>query len=101
MKLAWITDPHFNFVQDDEVEAFCRSVAEGKPDAVLLGGDIGEAPNVCVYLNTLEALLDCPIYFVLGNHDFYRDSIRTVRANVERLCTTSSKLVWLPMAGIV
>ncbi len=43
MNLAWITDPHLNFCDDSEVEAFRRSVADARPDAVLLGGDIGEA----------------------------------------------------------
>ena len=37
-----------------------------------------------------------PIYFVLGNHDYYRSSIAAVRGAVERLPT---EMTWLPACG--
>ena len=100
-RLAWITDPHFNFVDQAAFEGFCASLADTAADAVLLGGDIGEAPNVAIYLDALQRRLDCPIYFVLGNHDFYRGTIVGVRQKIENLCTARPKLVWLPRAGVV
>src|SRR5437764_11589677 len=42
-----------------------------------------------------------PIYFVLGNHDFYRGSIAGVRAGVEALDARSPRLHWLPRTGVV
>ena len=73
-RLVWVTDPHLDFVRPDTAADFCAAVAAEQPDAVLVGGDIGEAPNVEYFLRLLEGAWECPIYFVLGNHDFYRGS---------------------------
>jgi hypothetical protein len=99
--IAWITDPHLNFLDHGAVYSFCAELADAKADAYLITGDIGEAPNVAVYLNMLEAQLDRPIYFVLGNHDFYRGSIARVRRKIASLCLACPHLKWLPLAGII
>ncbi len=100
-QLAWITDPHLNFVGNDAAEAFCAVLAAEPADAFLITGDIGEAPSVAPYLNMLDNHLRRPIYFVLGNHDFYNGSIRAVRAQIAELCSACPALHWLPSAGIV
>jgi 3',5'-cyclic AMP phosphodiesterase CpdA len=71
------------------------------PDALLLGGDIGEADTVTRLLKEMAAALQLPIYFVLGNHDFYHGSIADVRAGVERDAGASPWLHWLPASGVV
>jgi hypothetical protein len=100
-RLAWATDPHLNFVDRHSREAFYASAAEAQASAVLLGGDIGEAPDFALFLNELDNRLDLPIYFVLGNHDFYRGSIAGVRAKAHALCQAVPDLHWLNAAGIV
>ena len=67
---------------------------------MLIGGDTAEAPDVIGYLEQF-ASLDRAIYFVLGNHDFYRGSIRQVRAAVEDLCRRVENLNYLSSAGVV
>jgi hypothetical protein len=52
-------------------------------------------------LQLIEQRLRRPIYFVLGNHDFYGGSISGVRQNVADLCRRSEWLHWLPDAGVV
>lgn len=101
MRLAWLTDIHLNFVDLDGVEAFADSVAAQKPDAVLITGDIGEAFSVTFLLEALAGLIRRPIYFVLGNHDFYRGSIHEVRAAAAEAAAASPWLTWLPAAGVV
>jgi hypothetical protein len=83
MKLAWLTDIHLNFLDHNEVEGFIRTVAEMPCDGILLSGDIGEAPNLVSLLNKLSIAFAGPIYFVLGNHDFYRGSIAGVRESIK------------------
>ena len=100
-RLAWITDLHLNFLQPPAVEVFCRTVKELAADGVLLSGDIGEASNVAQYLKLLASHIDCPIYFVLGNHDFYKGSIAGVRNQVAALCAAVPKLHYLNNTGIV
>jgi predicted phosphodiesterase len=99
--LAWVTDIHLNFLKGRQIQESCRTVKEQRPDAVLIGGDNAEAPTLSAYLTTLENELPCPIYCVLGNHDFYRGSIRGVRTEVEAPTRRSRRLVWLPSAGVV
>ncbi len=100
-RIAWVTDIHLNFLSQERVGSFIHGIARSHPDALLVGGDIGEAPNVGAYLSLLERLLPCPIYFVLGNHDFYQGSIGKVRAEIADLAGRSSRLTWLPAAGVL
>lgn len=113
MRLLWLTDVHFNFLDWPEVQAFLRSVAAGRdaairarlgeaqPEAVLVGGDIGEAESVVTYLEEMAAQLPCPIYFVLGNHDYYGGSIVEVRARIRVLCEEIPRMVWLSESDVV
>jgi 3',5'-cyclic-AMP phosphodiesterase len=100
-KVCWTTDIHLNFVERDRIESFCQSIIEQKPDLVLIGGDIAEAPNVLLHLRILEDLLGCPMFFVLGNHDFYRGSIQGVHRDIKILVKHTANLHWLPDAGVV
>ncbi len=100
-RLTWATDVHLNFLAGVGIEAFCESVALEEPDAVVLTGDIAEAPTLAPLLSLVAAELARPIYFVLGNHDYYRGSIPHVRAVAEELSARSRWLRWLPAAGVV
>lgn len=100
-QLVWVTDIHLNFISMTEVEAFCHRITSADPDAVLVGGDIGEAPDVAAYLQIIADRLERPIYFVLGNHDFYFGSIARVRSEAAELMRRSEWLRYLPRCGVV
>lgn len=95
MRALWLTDVHLNFPGRSVLDAFFAALAGQEADCVLLGGDIGEAPDVVGFLRRFEAELPVPVYFVLGNHDFYKGSIRGVRDRIRRLVRGSRRLVWL------
>ena len=101
MRIAWMTDIHLNFVDRRNIKAFCQQILDASPDAILFAGDIGEAPSVVGYLKEVEELLQMPLYFVLGNHDFYHGSIAGVRRAVAQLSARSRFLRWLSNAGVV
>jgi Icc protein len=101
MKLAWLTDIHLNFLPQAEIGEFIRRLSESPVDGLLLSGDIGEADDVAIHLNAIDIAFQRPVYFVLGNHDFYRGSIAGVRAKVQALCAVCPNLHWLPDAGVV
>jgi Icc-related predicted phosphoesterase len=101
MRLAWVNDIHLNFVNPAGVRAFTGALASSGADAVLLGGDIGEAPSVVRYLRTLAETVRKPIYFVLGNHDFYHSSIALVRQRVSQLVREVPSLIWLTESSVV
>jgi 3',5'-cyclic AMP phosphodiesterase CpdA len=95
MRVLWLTDIHLNFVESELVEQLLDDVNAKVPDAVLISGDIGESQNVERYLARFAARLACPIYFVLGNHDFYHGSVPVVRAAIEQYCQGQSNLCYL------
>lgn len=102
MKLAWLTDIHLNFASPRAFDELCESIEDVDPDAVLIGGDIGEAFDVGFYLKALDARLQRPIYFVLGNHDFYGGAgIAEIRRQISILCEQNPRLSWLPACGVV
>jgi 3',5'-cyclic-AMP phosphodiesterase len=96
MRFAWLTDVHLNSLRPPGVEAFSAMLAETECDAFLWSGDIGEADDVCHLLNALDTAVQRPVYFVLGNHDFYRGSIAGVRETVQQLCAVCPDLHRLP-----
>lgn len=100
-RLAWATDIHLNFISAGAVLEFCASVRQGAYDALVITGDIAEGESVCGYLRTLAEQLDLPVYFVLGNHDFYDARIKDVRAAVTELSLVTSNLHYLPVDGVV
>src|SRR5437016_2472842 len=101
-RLLWLTDLHLDFVDDDgEIATFLERISGPGVDAVLIGGDIGIATTLDHHLGLIERCLQRPVYFVLGNHDFYGGRIAEVRRGVSDLCRRSTWLNWLPDAGIV
>lgn len=100
MRLAWLTDIHLNFLDDSERKEFLESIIEAA-DAFAITGDIGESPNITGYLKEMEEILRKPIYFVLGNHDFYRGSIAETRDAVARIADQSEFLVYLTATSVV
>lgn len=100
-KLAWLTDIHLNFLNYTRLSLFCTEVSKESPDAVLIGGDIAEAPSLERYLRFVKNRIDVPIYFVLGNHDFYHGSISVVRSEMKNLSKKVKGLQWLGLEDIV
>ncbi len=94
-RLGWTTDIHLNFVSLAAWEAFVAQVQRASLDALLLTGDISEAEDVAWQLQRLADAIDRPIFFVLGNHDFYHGSIGQVRTQVTQLCNSDPRLHYL------
>lgn len=100
MKLAWTTDIHLNFLEAGERQGFYQDILSTQCDAVLITGDIAEAPSVSDLLKEIADQVNKPIYFVLGNHDYYRGRVDEVKAEITELTKTYDKLFWLPAAGV-
>ncbi|MGA2034182.1 MAG: metallophosphoesterase [Thermoguttaceae bacterium] len=100
MRLAWLTDIHLNFLDAPAVRQFLLSVKE-QADAVAISGDIAESPEIAGYLRTIDELVQKPVYFVLGNHDFYRGSIAKTRQRVVETVKFARHLHYLTTLGVV
>ena len=98
MKLAWATDIHLDHADESARRKFYRSVKE-QADALVITGDIAESHILGSTLEWLATQTDRPVYFVLGNHDFYRGSVAGTRRQVGYV--VSECLVYLSQAGVV
>ena len=100
MNLAWLTDIHLNFLDIEERQQFYNKILNHNPDALLITGDIAEAPSIVDILNEMASVITKPIYFILGNHDYYRGKIKETRDELIALSKTNEHLFWLPASGI-
>jgi len=100
-QLAWLTDIHLNFLRTSAVEVFLDMLAGTAADAFVISGDIAEADDVANHLLAITEKVKRPVYFVLGNHDFYRGSIAGVREKVRSLCSGTPNLHWMPEVSVV
>ena len=101
IRIAWATDIHLEFVDVQGRRAFIDQLRGSTPDAVILAGDIGTVVSVDDYLDEIDDACDCPVLFVLGNHDFYGGSIHAVRERVAALARSSRGLEYLTVGGVV
>jgi predicted phosphohydrolase len=97
VRLVWATDIHLDHVDPDQAMGFLDAIKSKKGDGLLLGGDMSSAGNLAEDLTLIADTVDQPVYFVLGNHDFYGGSIAGTRRVTGNLA--SSGLNWLPSCG--
>jgi predicted MPP superfamily phosphohydrolase len=93
-----MSDLHLNFCSKKQIEKFFERVKDSA-DAMIISGDIGEAPSVVSYLRWMEDVIQKPIYFVLGNHDFYHGSMLDVQRRIDKLVREDSKYLHYLTAG--
>jgi 3',5'-cyclic AMP phosphodiesterase CpdA len=101
MRVVWATDIHLNFLGGAGRASFYSSIRDHQPDAVFVTGDIAEAPSLVPLLDEMRRAIQVPLYFVLGNHDFYYGSISQVRTSLKNYCQDQSGLIYLSTAGLV
>lgn len=100
--LGWITDPHLPRASPEARRRFLAAVAAHGADGWVVTGDVGHAGSLeDDLLELADAAGARPVWFVLGNHDFYGGSVDEVRARVERLSAGHPTLRWLPATGLV
>jgi Icc protein len=101
MRVLWLTDIHLNFADASRQRGFLHEVRESKPEVILLSGDIAEADDVVSYLERMALAWELPLYFVLGNHDFYFGSVAQVRQRVAELCAVQPNLCYLTTSDVI
>ena len=101
MKACWLTDIHLNFLTTEEIYLFFKNVNKSQPDIILIGGDTGESHSIIRYLQMFEEHFDIPIYFILGNHDFYRGSISRVNDKLKKHIQDLTNVYWLDNSEVI
>lgn len=92
---AWATDIHLNFLETQAVIDFATALGQTGCTGVFLTGDISHAPQLIYHLSIIDKILQRPVYFVLGNHDFYNGNIEQVRKTAREISNLSPFLKYL------
>lgn len=92
MKLVWITDPHLDFVGELGLLALAKDIRAHRPSALLVTGDLSTANLLPKHLAWLRAAVTCPVYLVLGNHDFYGGTFEGVDGLVDEFCAQHPRI---------
>lgn len=96
LRFLWLSDLHLEFLDaEPDVNQLLDTLRSYDPDGLLIGGDTHQAPDLEDTLKMFADQLPCPVYFVLGNHDYYRGSIDDVRNSVQQTVREQDELVYL------
>lgn len=98
VKYAWATDCHLDHIPSEQAFIdFANSLIERDPPGIFITGDISNAQHLVYHLSALEKLVQRPIFYVLGNHDFYNGDIESVRKSMKQVSNMSQFLKYVPL----
>jgi 3',5'-cyclic AMP phosphodiesterase CpdA len=100
-RVAWATDLHLGHARPPALAALLAEVAGSDADVLVLAGDTGTAGTVRSWLTRLAAAFGRPVYFVLGNHDYYGGDIAGTRDRVRDQGARTTDLAYLWDTGVV
>ena len=100
-RIAWATDIHLDFLNEESVIKFAEGVRKQNVNGLILTGDISVTQGLVLHLSMLERVLQVPIWFVLGNHDYYGGYTEGVRQQMTELTNMSGFLKYLPTTPYV
>jgi len=100
-KYLWYTDTHLDKVSPWSLFRFIRNIKSQDPKGVFLTGDISNGLLTCTHLKLLARSIKCPIYFVLGNHDYHFGSIEERHEQVRAACKEYPNLIWVTESDVI
>lgn len=78
-RIIWVTDLHLDAACPEAHRFFFNLVYAHDPHFVLVGGDICNGKQSLSIIHQLQRIIKKPVFYVLGNHDFYYGSINEIR----------------------
>lgn len=100
-KYLWYTDTHLDKVLPWTLASFLQHLHKENPQGIFLTGDISNGFVICRHLQLLASVVKCPIYFVLGNHDYHFSSIEKTHDSIRNLCQKYPNLIWLTESDVI
>lgn len=100
-KHLWYTDTHLDKLFPWTLFRFIRHIIKEKPKSIFITGDISNGILTCFHLKLLAKFIKCPIYFILGNHDYHLTGIEKQHEKIRALCKEYSNLIWLTESDVI
>lgn len=97
--VAWLSDIHLDMVEESWFVELCSELKDSDAESIWLTGDIATGRDVDTWLARLHHDTQLPIYFVLGNHDYYHSSFDAVDRRIEDLHLRNDGIVWMDAHG--
>ena len=95
-KYLWLTDIHLNFVCLSDRLKFYKEIESREEKEIFITGDISESASISYFLREMSYnLTNKKITFVLGNHDYYRGSIKATQIEMINLSAERSNIFYL------
>ncbi|WP_165475086.1 metallophosphoesterase family protein [Legionella yabuuchiae] len=85
MRTLWLTDLHVNRLDKEQYIHLLERIQASEAEAVWITGDIGDPPLNWRFLEDLFCKFTKPVYFVLGNHDYYHLQVDEARQKARNL----------------
>src|SRR5258708_1792452 len=99
VKYLWISDTHLLPWQRYK---FLSCILDIRPQGVFLTGDISHSGFTLIDdLEFIAKRIGRPLYFTMGNHDFWFSSFEKVSNQLTSICKKYPNLVWIDRAGVV
>lgn len=101
-QIMWLTDLHLDRANTEQINLLLLQLTGTIYDAVAISGDISTAPYLERHLWMIaQACAPRPVFFVIGNHDYYYSSIKEVEDNVTALCEKVKNLHYVDGSKII
>ncbi len=89
-------------VDEDTKSDFLEKLRGVRCDALLITGDISNAKQLVGHLNDISAACgERPVFFTLGNHDYFFGSMCEVEKSVVELCDRTPNLIPLGQGEVI
>lgn len=85
----WATDLHLNYFSNEYITNFGKSLSKYNCTSLIISGDISLGNRLENDLKVLSDAIQVPIYYVLGNHDYWYSSFDKIDQLTKTLETNS------------
>ena len=101
-ELLWLSDIHLDRVDAEKKDQFLEQLRGVRYDAALITGDISNAKQLIGHLKEISsACCERPVFFILGNHDYFFGSMTEVDKSVADLCHRTHNLIPLGHGEVI
>lgn len=100
-RMIWLSDLHISEMHDDKVQQFLETLESYNSDFIAITGDTGNGSESLSYLQTIAEYTQKNVFFILGNHDFYRDKIEVIRQKATSIAAEHPLLCYLTTQNII
>ena len=97
-RYVWTSDCHLDHLGADRQRLieFAESLVIQNPTGIFITGDITTSKKLIYTLSAIEKVVQRPIFFVLGNHDFWEADTTQVRTAMKELTNVSPFIRYMP-----